>query len=172
MPNSLDAFQLAEPIFVDANIFLFHAFAHPQHGDAARRFLERLEMAEISAVTSVLVENEVVFKIVLQEAATLLDRPTLWNVRQALRDDPVFREQVYRPGQQYQDYIAALSHKGLRLVDVTVDQMQRAVDLGAELGLLITDATHVATWRAHDIVNIATGDEDLWEIPGATAWVP
>jgi len=172
MPKPLDAFQLAEPIFVDANIFLFHAFAHPQHGDAARRFLERLELAEISAVTSVLVENEVVFKIMLQEAARLLDRPTLWNVRQALRDDPVFREQVYRPGQQYQDYIAALSHTGLRLVDVTVDQMQRAIDLGAEHGLLITDATHVATCQAHDIVNIATGDEDLWEIPGTTAWSP
>ena len=24
MPNSLDAFNLADPIFVDANIFLFH----------------------------------------------------------------------------------------------------------------------------------------------------
>ena len=39
MPNALDAFDLADTIFVDANIFLFHVFADPRRGDAARRFL-------------------------------------------------------------------------------------------------------------------------------------
>ena len=58
MPNALDAFNLPDPIFVDANIFLFHAFAHPRHGDAARRFLEQVELARVNAVTSVLVEND------------------------------------------------------------------------------------------------------------------
>lgn len=172
MANPLDTFNLAEPIFVDANIFLFHAFAHTQHGDAARRFLERVELAEVKAVTSVLVENEVLFKILLQEAAGRLDRPTIWNVRRSLRDDSTFREQVYRPVWRYRDYIEELTHKGLTLVDVTVDQMGQAIDFGYRLGLLITDATHVATWRAHNIVHVATDDEDLWQVPGATAWGP
>lgn len=172
MANTLDAFHLADPIFVDANIFLFHAFAHPQHGDAARRFLERVELAQVNAVTSVLVENEVLFKILFQEAASRLERPIIWNVRRALRDDPAFREQVYRPARQYLRYIKALAGKGLALVDVTVDQMQHAVDLGRQLGLLITDATHVATWQAHNIVHVATDDEDLWQVPGVTAWGP
>ena len=172
MPDSLDTFRLAAPIFVDANIFLFHAFAHPQHGEAARRFLERVELAEVNAVTSVLVENEVLFKILAQEAAGRLHRPTLWSVRQALRGDLAFREQAYRPARQYLGYIEALTHKGLVLVDVTAGQMQRAVDLGCQFGLLITDATHVATWQAHGIAHVATGDEDLWQVPGTTAWVP
>ena len=172
MANPLDAFHRTDSIFVDANIFLFHAFAHPQYGDAARRFLERVELAEVNAITSVLVENEVLFKVLLQEAAGQLDHPTIWDVRQALRDDVTFREQVYRPARQYLDYIKTLTHKGLTLVDVTVDQMRRAVDLGRQFGLLITDATHVATWQAHHIVHVATDDEDLWHVPGVTAWGP
>jgi predicted nucleic acid-binding protein len=172
MANTLDAFRLADPIFVDANIFLFHAFAHPQHGDAARRFLERVELAQVNAVTSVMVENEVLFKILLQEAAGQLERPTVWNVRQALQSDPAFREQVYSPARRYVGYIEALAGKGLTLVDVTVDQMQRAVDLGCQFGLLITDATHIATWRAHRIVHVATDDEDLRRVPGVTVWEP
>ena len=172
MINTLDDFRLPDPIFVDANIFLFHAFAHPQHGDAARRFLERIELGQVNAVTSTLVENEVLFKILLQEAASQLERPTIWNVRRALRTDPIFREQVYRPAQQYLDYLRALTHKSLALVNVTAAHMRRAVDLGRQLGLLITDATHVATWQAHNIVHIATDDQDLWHVPGVTAWGP
>ncbi len=83
MPNALDAFDLADTIFVDANIFLFHVFADPRRGDAARRFLERVELAQVNAVTSVLVENEVIFKILLQEAASDLDNPAVWNARRA-----------------------------------------------------------------------------------------
>jgi predicted nucleic acid-binding protein len=172
MANALDAFHLAAPIFIDANIFLFHAFAHPLHGDAARRFLERVELAEVNAVTSVLVENEVLFKILVQEAAGRLTRPAIWDVRRALRDDLAFREQAYRPALQYRDYIQALTGKGLTLVDVTTDQMRRAVDLGCQLGLLITDATHIATWQAQGILHVATDDEDLWRVPGVTAWRP
>jgi len=172
MANALATFHLAAPIFVDANIFLFHAFAHPQHGDAARRFLERVELAEVNAVTSVLVENEVLFKILVQEAAGRLTHSTIWNVRRALRDDLAFREQVYRPARQYLGYIEALTHKGMMLVNITAGQMQRAVDLGRQLGLLITDATHVATWQAQGIVHVATDDEDLWRVPGVTAWGP
>ncbi len=172
MANALDTFHLAAPIFIDANIFLFHVFAHPRHGDAARRFLERVELGEVNAVTSVLVENEVLFKILVQEAAGRLTRPTIWNVRHALRDDLAFREQAYRPAQQYLGYIEALTHKGLTLVNITADQMRRAVDLGCQLGLLITDATHVATWQAHGIVHVATDDEDMWCVSGVTAWGP
>jgi predicted nucleic acid-binding protein len=119
-----------------------------------------------------LVENEVLFKVLLQEAGSQLYTPTIWNVRRALRDDPTFSEQVYRSAQIYLDYIETLTGRGLTLVDVTVDQMRRAVDIGSQFGLLISDATHVATWQAHSIVHVATDDEDLWHIPGVTAWAP
>ena len=172
MVRNLDSFHLADPIFVDANIFLFHAFAHAEHGDAATRFLERVELGEVNAVTSVLVENEVLYKILFQAAAEHLEHCAIWNVRQSLKNDPTFRERVCRPVRQYLGYIKALTHKGLTLVDVTVSQMQRAIDLSCQIGLLVTDATHVATWQAHDILHVATDDQDLWQVPGVTAWRP
>ena len=129
-------------------------------------------MAQVNAVTSVLVENEVIFKILLQEAASDLDNPAVWNARRTLQDKPTVREQVYRPARRYLDHIEMLTSRGLTLVDVTVDQTRQAIDLGCQLGLLITDATHLATCHAHKIVHVATGDEDLWHVQGVTAWAP
>jgi predicted nucleic acid-binding protein len=132
MPNALDAFDLADTIFLDANILLFHAFADPRHGEAARRFLERVELAHVNVVTSVLVENEVLFKILLQEAAGHLDNPAVWNVRRALWVNPTFREQVHRPARRYLGYIGMLTNRGLTLVDVTVDQTRQVIDLACQ----------------------------------------
>ena len=60
----------------------------------------------------------------------------------------------------------------LTVVDVTVAQTRQAVAIGDQFGLLITDATHVSTLQAHKIAHIATDAEDLWHIPGVTAWAP
>ena len=68
MVQDLANFIADEPIFVDANIFLFHAFDDEKHGEAATSFLTRIENKEIGALTSSLVVDEVFFKILVQEA--------------------------------------------------------------------------------------------------------
>jgi predicted nucleic acid-binding protein len=171
-PGALDNFRLAEPIFVDANIFLFHAFADPQYGAAARSFLQRIEGREISAITSALVMNEVLFKITIQEAFGRLEHPNVWKVREELRRDIAFRTAVSVPVQQYTGYLVQLAKKGLSVVDITYADMVRSVDIGARHGLFITDATHVAIWQARGIPHVATNDRELWDIPGVTIWAP
>ena len=85
MPQ-LHEYDLDEPIFIDANIFLFHAFDDPDHGDAATDFLTTIEEGRVRGVTSPLVLDEVFFKILVQEAAAELAKPTIWNIRKALED--------------------------------------------------------------------------------------
>ena len=95
---------LDEPIFVDANIFLFHAFDDEEHGKAATSFLTRIENEEVEALTSSLVIDEVFFKILVQEAAAHLEKPTIWNIKKAMKEK-TFVEKVYAPVLEYKAYL-------------------------------------------------------------------
>jgi predicted nucleic acid-binding protein len=96
MVQDLVDFVADEPIFVDANIFLFHAFDDEEHGKAATSFLVRIEDEEINALTSSLVIDEVFLKILVQEAAAHLKRPTVWSIKQAIRRKPSSRRSMRR----------------------------------------------------------------------------
>ena len=61
---------------------------------------------------------------------------------------------------------------GLSVVEVTTSQTAQAVDIGRQHGLLITDATHIAVMQSLRLTHLATGDADMWNIPGITAWAP
>jgi predicted nucleic acid-binding protein len=171
MVHDLADFAADEPIFVDANIFLFHAFDDEKHGKAATTFLVRIEEEEIDAVTSSLVIDEVFFKILVQEAAAHLKRPTIWNIKKAMKEE-VFVEKVYAPVLEYRTYLESLAFLGMRIVEVTGTHMLMAADVGAEAGLLITDAAHVAVMRERGISHLATADADLFDIERITSWRP
>ena len=96
MSPSLASYSADEPIFVDANIFLFHAFNDEKFGGLATAFLTRIERQEIKALTSSLVIDEVLFKILVQEAAAHLQKPTIWNIKRAMRDG-AFVKKIYAP---------------------------------------------------------------------------
>lgn len=173
MPTKLlHAFALTESIFIDANIFLFHAFNDRTRGAEATGFLRRVEMGALRAVTSALVLDEVFFKISQQEAASLLGRPAIWHIKDRLVKDPSFRLAMYKPVLSYRTYIELLMSRGMSVLDVTADHMLKAAEIAGQEGLLITDAVHVAVMREHRIVDLATDDKDLWRVSGLTAWAP
>lgn len=171
-PNLLRTFALTESIFIDANIFLFHAFDDARHGAEATSFLKRVEMETVRGATSALVLDEVFFKIGQQEAANLLGRTTIWKIKERLVKDSAFRVAVHKPVLGYRTYIELLINKGLSIFDVTADHVLKAAEIAGQEGLLITDAVHVAVMREHGIADLATDDEDLWRVPGLTAWAP
>jgi predicted nucleic acid-binding protein len=51
MVQDLADFVADEPIFVDANIFLFHAFNDDEYGEAATSFLVKIENEGITVWT-------------------------------------------------------------------------------------------------------------------------
>ncbi len=171
MSQNLANFAADKAIFVDANIFLFHAFDDERYGQVATAFLTKIENEEIEALTSSLVIDEVLFKILVQAAAAHLDRPTIWNIKRAMKGKD-FAAEVYAPVLEYKSYLESLALLGMRIVDVTGTHMLTAADIGAEVGLLITDAAHVAVMREQGTSHLATADADLFNIAGVTAWVP
>jgi predicted nucleic acid-binding protein len=144
MSPSLASYDLDTPIFIDANIFLFHAFDDDRFGGAATAFLTRVENQDVEAITSSLVIDEVFFKILVQEAAAHLPKPTIWNIKRAMRD-AAFVKKIYAPVLEYKTYLEGLAFLGLNIVEVTGLQMLSAPNIGSEHGLLITDAAHLAS---------------------------
>ncbi len=49
-------------VFLDANIFLYEVFDHPNFGDGSYRILKDVEEGILNGVTSTLVLDEVLFK--------------------------------------------------------------------------------------------------------------
>jgi predicted nucleic acid-binding protein len=171
MIQNLADFVADVPIFVDDNIFLFHVFDDEKHGKAATCFLTGIENEETEALSSSLVVDEVFFKILVQEAAAHLKRPTIWNIKQAMKEK-AFVEKVYAPVLEYKAYLESLAFLGMRIVEVTGAHLLTAADIGAEVGLLITDAAHVAVMRERGISHLATADADFFNIEGITVWTP
>ncbi|MFB0534038.1 MAG: type II toxin-antitoxin system VapC family toxin [Anaerolineae bacterium] len=118
MIQQLADFVADAPIFVDANIFLFHVFDDEEHGKAATSFLTRIENEETEALTSSLVIDEVFFKILVQEAAAHLKRPTIWNIKRAMKEK-AFVEKVYAPVLEYKTYLESLAFLGMKVMEVT-----------------------------------------------------
>jgi len=171
MVYNLADFTADEPIFIDANIFLFHAFDDKEHGDAATAFLTRVENAEVEAVTSSLVIDEVLFKILTQAAAAHLEKPTIWNIKKLLKQETI-SQVVYEPVLKYRAYLESLAFLGMKIVEVTGEHLFAATDIGSRYGLLITDAAHIAVMKWQRINHLATADADFFDIDGITAWRP
>ena len=57
-------------VFLDANIFLFDVFADPGYGAYCRDLILKVEDEEIMGITSVMVLDEVLFKMLIAEAAS------------------------------------------------------------------------------------------------------
>jgi hypothetical protein len=78
----LKDFKSKEPIFVDANIFLFHALGT---NEEAVEFLKHIEIGEIKAVTTSLTLDEVFFKLLIEEASLHLEKTSIFKVKELLK---------------------------------------------------------------------------------------
>lgn len=168
MLKSLKDFQGEEAIFIDANIFLHHAF---DVNPISIEFLKRVESDNFKAYTSALVMEEIAFKLIMQSASNFLDKVTLQTVKTFLRDDGN-REKVFRPVEKYREYINNLKDFGLTILDLTDRDMVIAIQKARTFGLITADAAHIAVMERKGIAHIASSDIDLKAVSSITLWSP
>jgi predicted nucleic acid-binding protein len=65
-----------EPVFVDANTFVYHFTAHHLFGAACSQFLLRMARQEVAGFTATHVLSEVAHRVMTTEASSL-HKPTL-----------------------------------------------------------------------------------------------
>ena len=140
MKKSLEEFKGKEAIFIDANIFLHHAF---NTNPASSEFLKKVESFHIKAYTSALVMEEVTFKLIMQSASNFLKKVTLYEVKRVLRNTEK-RKNIFEPIFEYRAYINILKDLGLIIIELTDKDMTLALQKAGTYGLLTADAAHLS----------------------------
>jgi predicted nucleic acid-binding protein len=168
MQRNLKDFGGKEPIFIDANIFLHHAF--DLKSDSVE-FLKKVETINLKAFTSALVIEEITFKLLIQSASNFLPRVNLQKVKTLLQNK-VKREEVIAPVEAYRTYINRLKDFGLKVLDLTDDDMKQALQISKTYGLITADASHVAVMQRTGIRSLASDDSDFQVLKEITIWSP
>ncbi len=168
MLKSLRNFQGKEAIFIDANIFLHHAF---DVNHASVEFLKKVESSDLKVYTSALVIEEITFMLMIQSASNFLEKVTLNSVKIYLKDDEN-REKVFKPVEEYREYINYLKDFGLTILDLTDRDMVVAIQKARTYGLITADAAHIAIMERKGITHIASSDSDFKAISSITLWSP
>lgn len=168
MQRSLKDFDGREAIFIDANIFLHHAF---DINPVSVEFLKKVESSAIKAYTSALVIEEVIFKLTIQSASNFLNRTTLEGVKSLLKNSRD-REKIFEPVVKYRGYVEILKDFGMVVLDLTDEDMAIAIQKAREYGLIAADAAHIAAMDRKKIKHIASSDSDFRVVAGVSLWSP
>ncbi|MDG6925896.1 MAG: type II toxin-antitoxin system VapC family toxin [Nitrososphaerota archaeon] len=132
---------MPELVYVDSNVFILPVVGEKSDRAAgAVRVLERIEKGTITAFTSVLTWDEVV-----------------WVVSKLMGEAD--GKQVGRK---------LLTFPGLRFLDVTPSTLARSQGLCEELDLRPRDAIHCASAISKGIKTVISDDKDIEKVPGFT----
>ena len=168
MRKNLKDFKGKEAIFIDANIFLHHAF---DMNPISVEFLKAIESSNLKVYTSALVIEEITFKLIMQSASNFLEKLTLQNVKALLKDTKT-KERIFKPVIEYRGYLDMLKDFGLMVLDLTDKDMAAAIQKAKVYGLIAADAAHLAVMQRKDIVHMASSDSDFQVVNDLTLWSP
>ena len=168
MPRSLKDFHGEASVFIDANVFLQHAFGS---NSDSMEFLKRVETENIRAYTSALVLEEVAFKLVMQSASNFVEKINLDKLKRFLADAGN-REKALVPVKNYMGYIQMLKEMGLKIVDLTGGDITVAIEKASANGLITADGAHLSVMERKGIKHIATSDQDFGTLDDITQWSP
>ncbi|HDH04531.1 MAG TPA: PIN domain-containing protein [Nitrospirae bacterium] len=168
MLKNLKDFRGGRAVFIDATIFLHHAF---DTNPVSVEFLSRIETSNIKAYTSALALEEVSYKIMMQSASNFIERVTVRHVKKFL-ENRKHRAKVLSPLVEYMDYIDKLREAGMVVIDLKGSDIKDAARLAKDNGLITADAAHLAVMLRKSIHDIATEDSDFATVPDITAWSP
>jgi len=159
--------QAGASVFVDANTLVYHFEPHPVLGPACTALIRRIELGEITGVTSTHVLTEVAHRLMTIEAMKRFGWP-LAGIAQRLRRHPAEVQQL----SDFRNAIEAVPKLGLSILAPAASLVAVGAAISQQSGLLSNDAMVVAVMREHGLVNLASHDADFDRVPGLTRYAP
>ncbi len=166
MVKHLSSIPSGGAVFIDANVFHFYLRGPDNVRKESTKFLERVEKSEISAYTSTLVLDELMYKILLRK------------IEEKHRQNPlIIIEKNFGEIGSNSPYVKealeiVLGINGLSILGVTREHLEHAPDLMEIFSLLPRDAMHVAVMLANKIMDIASSDNDFERVKDIIRWTP
>lgn len=152
-------------MFIDASVFLFVALKQ-KHLEESKDFLKRINKKEINGFVSIVVLDEVLFKLIQAEASVKFNIP-LSSTVQFLKMNPDKIQELTRCW----DALNKILSLNITILDVPCD-FQLVMNTCREHKLLTRDALHVSVMKTHGITHIATDDGDFKRVSEITVWMP
>lgn len=151
-------------VFLDANIFVYHAV---NASDACSALLQRCERRELHGVTSAHVLLEVLHQLMLTEAVKKkLIRPT--RPLQQLRRHPEHIHALSEYARQVDGFLAM----GLTVLAIEPTLIMESQAFRQRYGLLTNDSISIRLMEREQITVVATADQDFRRVPSLTIWNP
>ncbi len=152
-------------VYIDANIFLFSAFNHPQFGHPCRDFLTRIE-EEGTGYVSDLTLNEVFHKLMIAEVSKILRvKPSDALSRIKWEPEVISRLEVLW------EEMELIENSGINMLPPQ-KLFPDFVDISRKFNLTATDAMIVGIMKKNDIKDIATNDRDFERVDFLRVWKP
>jgi len=155
-------------VFIDSNIFLYEVFDHPKFGESAYRILKDVENGSIEGVTSTLVLDEVLHKMILIEASDKFQisiKETVPFLKKNHKEIPLLEA-------SWKDIDRIQKIENLTVCGISPDVFKSSINVAKTNMLLAHDALHIAVMKYESIADIATNDNDFERIEGVTVWKP
>lgn len=151
--------------YIDANIFLFIAFKE-KHFDESKNFLKRVHKKEVNGFISIVVLDEVLFKLIQAEASLIFKIPLHATV-QFLKKNPDKIQELTKCWNALEKILSL----NITILEAPKD-FRLVMNNCKEYKLMTRDALHISVMKSNRITNIATGDEDFKRVPEIKVWAP
>lgn len=155
-------------VFIDANIFLYEVFDHPDFGEGSYRILKDIEEGILNGITSTLVLDEVLFKMILMEASNKF-QISLKDTASFLKKNP---KKILLLENSWKDIQRIQRIENLTVEGITPKIFENSVEIAKTKMLLMHDASHLAVMQSRGVLDIATNDMDFERIEGINVWRP
>lgn len=166
--ESLRSLPMNSHIFIDANIFLYAILGHPNFKSPCKDFLIKLENGEYEGITSTLILNEVVHKLMLAEVIKIKRLNSEHEALKLIRKNPDIISNLHSTWNNY----AYIKRYPITIAEVDEKAMDLAVQISERYRLLISDAVHITTMKTRGIVDLASNDSDFERVDWIHLWKP
>ena len=140
-------------VFIDANIFFYQIIKHPSFWRSCEAFLERIKTGDLQGFTSVVVLNELLYKLILAEVAQREAIPD-YQAHGSIKANPKALEQLAAYASL--DTLGAVPN--LRVLEVQAGDFTKSRELMKKHRLFPNDALHLAVMQRQGIDQLASND--------------
>ena len=165
-PKDLAAIPSGSRVFIDANIFVYHFTSTPLTA-ACTAFLKRVEVGDLTGITSVIALAEVAHRLMILEAIQTHGLKSNAAVRK-LKENPSLVQQL----SDYRVATDMVSTFNVAVEPVTSAHLHTAQEFSATGGLLTNDSLTAALMKSLSLTDLASNDPDFSVVPGLTVWQP
>ena len=163
----LDDLPTRSSVFADANVLTYALSTVEPFHSLTSALMERAARQEIEVFTSASQAANVIHRAMIVEAVGRYGFSSSKTLA-FLKKHP----DTVRGLMRYREIPGELSRARVHILDVTYREIHASKEFRDDYGLLTDDSITLAVMRRHNLVDLATNDEDFKRIPGIRMWTP